>query len=143
MGHQGVVRSVAFLPDGKTLLSSSSDNTIRIWRVADGALLHTYDHETVGVNSLAVAPDGKSFAFGRDDGTVLVARTPLWISALNRDGGQFTATWQGGSGLYQPQIKTNFSSGTWQNLGEPTTATTVIVPASTGGLLFRVQSVAN
>jgi WD40 repeat protein len=33
-GHTGDVCSLAFCPDGKTLASSSLDNTVRLWNVA-------------------------------------------------------------------------------------------------------------
>ncbi|KAB8335893.1 WD40 repeat domain-containing protein, partial [Scytonema tolypothrichoides VB-61278] len=32
-GHTELVRSVAISPDGKTLVSGSGDNTIKIWRM--------------------------------------------------------------------------------------------------------------
>ena len=32
-GHTGNVNSVAFSPDGQTLASGSSDNTIRLWKL--------------------------------------------------------------------------------------------------------------
>jgi WD40 repeat protein len=38
-GHREGVFSVAFSPDGKTIASGSSDRTIKIWNVADGAVL--------------------------------------------------------------------------------------------------------
>jgi WD40 repeat protein len=35
-GHRHEVRSVAFLPDGRSLASSSLDGTVKIWRVETG-----------------------------------------------------------------------------------------------------------
>jgi WD40 repeat protein len=34
--HTNLIRSVAFLPDGKQVISGSNDRTIRAWRVEDG-----------------------------------------------------------------------------------------------------------
>jgi WD40 repeat protein len=38
-GHSAKVGSVAFRPDGATLVSASADGTVRIWDVASGACL--------------------------------------------------------------------------------------------------------
>lgn len=42
-------------------------------------LLKTYDQETGnGVLSIQFSPDGRLFGYGRQDATVVVARTPTW-----------------------------------------------------------------
>ncbi|MEO0431304.1 MAG: hypothetical protein AAF151_06375, partial [Cyanobacteria bacterium J06656_5] len=47
-GHENLVWSVAFSPDGQTLASGSSDNTIRIWDVATGDCLQVIDERVCG-----------------------------------------------------------------------------------------------
>jgi hypothetical protein len=59
-GHTWWVQALAFSPDGRMLVSASSDGSIRVWRVADGALLQVF--RTGDVDSLAVSPDGRLIA---------------------------------------------------------------------------------
>ena len=40
-GHTGGVSSVAFSPDGKSIVSGSDDNTVKIWSSADGTCTST------------------------------------------------------------------------------------------------------
>lgn len=41
LGHSGVVTSVALTPDRKSIVSTSADNTIKIWSVADRRVVST------------------------------------------------------------------------------------------------------
>ena len=45
-GHTGEVYSVAWSPDGKTLASGSSDQTVKLWEAATGKLLTTLQGHT-------------------------------------------------------------------------------------------------
>ena len=63
-GHTEEVSSVAFSPDGQTLASGSKDNTVRLWRVSDGALLQTLTGHSRAVWSVAFSPDGQTLASG-------------------------------------------------------------------------------
>lgn len=82
-GHSDWVLSVAFSPDGSMLASSSTrDNKIWLWRVADGELISTLteyellDH-TLGIASLTFSPDGQILASGSwDHGVRLWRITP-------------------------------------------------------------------
>ncbi|MGB0389330.1 MAG: WD40 repeat domain-containing protein, partial [Ardenticatenaceae bacterium] len=69
-GHTSSVESVAFSPDGQTLASGSSDNRVRLWRVADGQLTSTLTGHTSWVESVTFSPDGRMLATGSSDGTI-------------------------------------------------------------------------
>lgn len=47
-GHQWWIESVAVAPDSETFATSSTDGSIRIWRISDGAPLATLDNYTSG-----------------------------------------------------------------------------------------------
>jgi WD40 repeat protein len=65
LGHTKEVCCVAISPDGKTLASGGSDNTIRFWDVATGRERASVEKAAVfGVDSLSFSPDGKNLASG-------------------------------------------------------------------------------
>lgn len=60
-GHEKAVEGTAFSPDGTLLASGSMDKTIKLWRVSDGKLLHTWvgaEHMT----HVTFSPDGTLIA---------------------------------------------------------------------------------
>ena len=62
--HQGLVRSVSFSPDGKTLASGSDDQTINLWEVATGKELGMLPKHTRPINVVAFSPkDNNILAF--------------------------------------------------------------------------------
>lgn len=63
VGHTNDVLTLAFSPDGKTLVSGSEDETIRLWDVATGRQEGAPIESGHGTG-IAFTPDGKRLAFG-------------------------------------------------------------------------------
>jgi serine/threonine protein kinase len=68
--HRGAVDAIAMSPDGKTFVSGSEDNTVKLWDSQTGALLRTLSGHTAEVVSVAISRDGQMLATGSRDNTV-------------------------------------------------------------------------
>jgi len=73
-GHSNYVRSVAFSPDGKTLVTSGGDHTIVLWDVSNPLAPMMLGKPLTGhtdtVMSIAFSPNGKILASGSADKTI-------------------------------------------------------------------------
>ncbi|GAB1537736.1 hypothetical protein NUACC21_03900 [Scytonema sp. NUACC21] len=66
--HTTAVESILISPDGQTLATSSTDNTINLWNLVSNRFTRSFVGHTSNVLSLAVSPDGKILASGALDG---------------------------------------------------------------------------
>jgi uncharacterized protein with WD repeat/mono/diheme cytochrome c family protein len=75
IAHEDAILKLAWSPDGKTLISSSADRTIKVFNAADLTEIKTFDRQPDWVPAMEFAPDGKSFAAGRYDGSLEIYGT--------------------------------------------------------------------
>jgi len=79
VGHSGNVSAVAYAPDGKSVLTGSEDNTVRLWDPATGKQLRLF--ESGGqVHSVAFSPDGRAVLSGGES-----APAHLWNAATGKE----------------------------------------------------------
>src|SRR5262249_50395701 len=65
------VGSVVFAPNGRSVASSGSDQTIKLWDVAAGRLLRAIKMDSPeGATALAFAPDGRTLIGGDINGGI-------------------------------------------------------------------------
>jgi WD40 repeat protein len=74
-GHSGIVRSVAYSPDGALLASGSEDHTVRLWDLASRQTVKVLKTGDSSVESVAVSPDSKTIAAGCADGSIKLMPT--------------------------------------------------------------------
>jgi len=72
-GHTGPVTCVAFSPDGKRIVSSSDDLTIRVWDAETGQELFALKGHQLPVACVTFSPDGKRLASAGGDRPAEVA----------------------------------------------------------------------
>ena len=71
-GEQGgLIKSVAFAPDGSFVAVGATDGTLTLRDPADGETLATFRRES-DVRVVAVSPDGSLLATGHQDGSVVI-----------------------------------------------------------------------
>jgi WD40 repeat protein/serine/threonine protein kinase len=68
------VRTVIFSPDGTLLASGSDANKVQLWRISDGALVHSLEGHGDWVRAIAFSGDGSLLASASDDRTVRLWR---------------------------------------------------------------------
>lgn len=83
-GHGYWVDAVAYSPKGLFLISGGRDGLtpigakIKLWRVPDGKILQYYDEGvSTGIGSIDYSPGGEFYLYGRSDGDVVLAHTPI------------------------------------------------------------------
>lgn len=72
IGHRDEVTSVAITPDGKQVISGSSDKTLKIWDMKTGKKLFTLEGHTKPITAIAVTPNGKRVISASEDKTLKV-----------------------------------------------------------------------
>jgi WD40 repeat protein len=79
-GHTDMVLATVFSPDGKTLATSSADDSVRFWDTGNwNEIPPSLGHKEY-VSSIAFSPDGKSIASAGFEGAL-----KLWSPATRRE----------------------------------------------------------
>lgn len=140
-GHTDNVNSAVFSPDGRRIVSASSDSTIRVWDATTGTQIgHPLKGHKGCVNSAVFSPDGKKIASASSDSTIRIwdATTGKQIGQLigHTDNVLSAAFSPDGTSVVSASIDRTiriWSTATKQQIGQP-------LQWMTGELLFACFS---
>ncbi|KFY45073.1 hypothetical protein V494_01165 [Pseudogymnoascus sp. VKM F-4513 (FW-928)] len=109
-GHLDTINAVAFSPDGKQVVSGSTDKMVRLYDVVTGALLHELKGHSSSVDLVAVSPNGKLVVSGSEDKTVRLwdTVTGVLLQELKGHSDAISAM------AFSPDGK-QLASGSWDN----------------------------
>ncbi len=72
IGHVGIITSVAYSPDGNYILTSSQDDTARLWDIKTGNTVRIFAAHTDDIWSVVFSPDGQTITTGSFDTTARI-----------------------------------------------------------------------
>jgi hypothetical protein len=110
-GHTGPIAALATSPNGKFLASVAADKTLRLWDIADGRLISTFE-DGAGA-SVAFAPKGGLIATGGKDGVTRIRS--LATGSVIKELSQVGAVTAVGFSADGAQIVTGGSDGKWRS----------------------------
>ncbi len=100
--HTLDITSISFNPINDYFVTSSKDNTSKIWDGVSGGSLFTLRGHTKSVNAAVYSPDGKSIATGSSDNTIKIwdAATGTMKNSLDAGSKEVTALAWSSDGKY-------------------------------------------
>jgi WD40 repeat protein len=117
LGHEGQLTGLGILDNGRTLLTSAKDDTLRLWDLETGKPKGQIVAPRSRPKSIAVAPDGKLLAVLTPDRKIQLLESP----------GRLVREWQTetfknvGSVVFSPDSKCVVSSGKYTSLWDVAT----------------------
>ena len=126
---------MAFSPDGRHVLSGSSDKSLKLWDTSTGQLLQTFEGNSAWVYSVAFSPDGRWVLSGSNTVKIWDAATGQVVRTLNGHANRVQTV------AFSPDGR-QVLSGSWDKTIKLWDASTGLVIRSFEGRTAVVQSVA-
>lgn len=111
-GHDDVVFSIAFTPDGAQLASASFDQSVKLWDVKSHTMIREYHHHSDFVYAVAFSPDGKQLVSSSKDRTIALVDVATGKSVFTFSGMEQDVM----AVAFHPEAKSVVSSGFESNL---------------------------
>ena len=106
---------------------------------ANGALSGTPAVSDIGTNSFSVSLADTNGWSSTATMTIAVVPAPPIVLAISGQGQNLVLSWVGGQPPYQVQMATGLNNPSWQNVGGPVSANTLLLTPSNAAAFYRIQ----
>jgi hypothetical protein len=134
------VSTNAIQPSGDSLLFAKESGPAWLSVAANGALSGTPTAQDIGTNTFAIS---LSVASGWTNAAIMIIPVipgPLMASVSLSQSTNVLLSWTGGEPPYVIQSSGDLAHPVWQNLGPPTTNTSLLITPSNVASFYRIQS---
>jgi hypothetical protein len=104
----------------------------------DGGLSGTPLSSDVGSNGFLVSVTDPGGLSASATLSIMVLPAPPMMAAITLQDTNVSLNWTGGIAPYQVQIATDFTALAWQPLGTPTSANSLLLPATNPAAFYRI-----
>lgn len=104
------ILSMAFSPDGKNIITGSSNGTAKLWDIQLDSCIKTFSGHNDKINSIAYSPDGQFFLTGSKD-----KNAKLWNITTGNTTQTFSMNREISVVAYSPDGK-NILTGSWNSV---------------------------
>jgi hypothetical protein len=136
--YSGTLATNASDPNGDTMSFSKTSGPAWLNVFSNGTLSGTPFSGDTGTNVFVMMVSDPAGLSSTATMNLAVAAAPAIVSSAALQGTSLMLNWSGGIPPYQVQQATNLTNPVWENLGAPTSANGISVPATNGTAFYRV-----
>ncbi len=136
--YSGSIAGIATDPENDSFTYAKLSGPTWLSVAGNGALTGTPLSPNAGANSFSVRAMDSSGAFSIATMNLNVLAAPTLTTSMTLQDENLLLSWSGGIAPYQVQIATNLAPIQWENLGSPTSGTSLLIAPTNTAAFYRI-----